>query len=334
MPKVIIVGAGLMGRWHAFSALRSGATITDIVDPNLEKARALQHEFAAHNIYKSLDECLQNNASKHKSNIAHICTPDQNHLESIELCLTHKLHCLVEKPLVSTFEQTKRVLEQANESGLKIAPVHQMPFQSGASRLAANHANLGKIVRMTHTAFTSGGEGKSETERQHVLLEILPHPLSLFYRFFGERLEADQFNVRRYENGELEIDAAVDDSLLRISISLRARPTRNELTVAGDKASAHVDLFHGFCTYESGEVSKRSKILKPFRFGSSLVFDAGRNLVQRSAEKEVAYPGLRNLIRQFYRSALEGKEAPISEREILLCAEIADRVRTNSDSRS
>lgn len=319
-----------MGRWHAFSAIRSGATIGAIVDPNLERARTLQHEFAAHSIYESLDECLQNNNSKHKSNIAHICTPDQNHLESIELCLTHKLHCLVEKPLLSTLEETKRILEQANESGLKISPVHQMPFQTGASRLVANRASLGKIVRLTHTAFTSGGEGKTASERQHVLLEILPHPLSLFFRFFGEQLKAEQFNVRRYQDGELEIDAAVDDSLLRISISLRARPTRNELVVAGEKASAHVDLFHGFCTYESGDVSKRSKILKPFRFGSNLVFDAGRNLLQRSAVKEVAYPGLRNLIRQFYRSALEDKPAPVSEPEILLCAEVADRVRMST----
>ncbi|CAN5596319.1 N/A [soil metagenome] len=322
-PKILIVGAGLMGRWHAFSAIRSGAMITAIVDPNIERAQALQREFGAQRAFKSLDQCLD----KSESNIAHICTPAQNHLEAIELCLAHKHHVLAEKPLLSTFAETQKILAQANESGLKLTPVHQMPFQRGASKLAEDYSNLGKLVRLSHTAFTSGGEGKSEAERLDVLLEILPHPISLFFRFFGDKLTADQFQVRRYLDGELEIDGVLDDTLLRISVSLRGRPTRNELTVTGDKGSAHIDLFHGFATYESGEVSKRSKILKPFRFGSNLVLDASRNLIQRSASNEVAYPGLRSLIRQFYRSALDGKPAPISEREILLCAEVADKVR-------
>lgn len=312
-----------MGRWHAFSAIRSGASISAIVDPNIERAQALQREFGAQRAFKSLDECLEKSAS----NIAHICTPAQNHLASIEMCLDRKHHVLAEKPLLSSFAETQRVLELANESGLKLTPVHQMPFQRGTSKLAENYSNLGKLVRVSHTAFTSGGDGKSEAERQEVLLEILPHPISLFYRFFGDKLTGDQFHVSRYLDGELEIDGVVDDTLLRISISLKGRPTRNELTVTGDKASAHIDLFHGFATYESGEVSKRSKILKPFRFGSNLVLDASKNLIQRSASNEVAYPGLRNLIRQFYKSALDGKPAPISEKEILLCAEVADRVR-------
>jgi predicted dehydrogenase len=322
-PKIVIVGAGLMGRWHAFSAIRTGATIAAVVDPQIEKAQAIQREFGAQKSYRSLEECLKET----KSNIAHICTPAEHHLEAIEMCLAHKQHVLAEKPLLATLDETRRVLSQANETGLKLAPVHQMPFQRGAAKLAEDPSALGKLVRLSHTAFTSGGDGKSESERMDVLLEILPHPISLFYRFFGAKLHAEQFQVRRYFNGELEIDGLVDDTLLRISVSLRGRPTRNELTVTGDKASAHIDLFHGFATYESGEVSKRSKILKPFRFGSNLVLDASRNLIQRSASNEVAYPGLRTLIRQFYRSALDGKPSPISEREILLCAELADKIK-------
>ncbi len=322
-PKVLIVGAGLMGRWHAFSAIRSGATIVAIIDPRLERAQTLQREFGAEKSFQNLEDCLKES----KSNIAHICTPAEQHLDAIELCLTHGQHVLAEKPLLPTLEATRRILTQAHESGLKLAPVHQMPFQRGASKLAESHVNLGRIIRASHTAFTSGGDGKSEPERMEVLLEILPHPVSLFFRLFGEKLNVNQFQVRRYFDGELEIDGLVDDTLLRISVSLRGRPTRSELSVIGDKASAHIDLFHGFATYESGEVSKRSKILKPLRFGSNLVLDASRNLIQRSASNEVAYPGLRTLIRQFYRSALEGKPAPISETEILLCAELADKVR-------
>ncbi|HEY9677482.1 MAG TPA: Gfo/Idh/MocA family oxidoreductase [Drouetiella sp.] len=326
LPRIIIVGAGLMGRWHAFSAIRSGATIEAVVDPQLDRAKTLQREFGAKHAFKTLSECLEQS----QSNIAHICTPAEHHFQSIDACLDKNLHVLAEKPLLSTFDETKRALAKANERGLKIAPVHQMPFQKGASQIVESRADLGNLVRLSHTAFTSGADGKSKADRLEVLLEILPHPVSIFYRYFGDKLTVDTFEIRRFVDGELEIDGVVDDTLLRISISLRGRPTRNEVTVIGDKTSAHVDLFHGFATIESGEVSKRSKILKPFKFGSTLVVTAGKNLIQRSATNEVAYPGLRQLIRQFYRSALSGKTDPITQHEILLSAELIDKVRASA----
>lgn len=324
-PQVVVVGAGLMGRWHAFSAVATGARLEAVVDPVIERAESLQKQFGAKHVFTTLRECLE----KSDFDIVHICTPVSNHLESIELSLAHKKHVIAEKPLLSSLADTERILLKANENGLKIVPVHQMPFQKGASGLAADHSQLGKLVRLNHTAYTSGGEGKSDEARLAVLLEILPHPISLFFRFFKEKLTPDTFQIRRYFDGELELDGMVDDTLLRISVSLRGRPTRNELVVTGDSATAHIDLFHGFATIESGEVSRTSKILKPFRFGSNLVFDAGRNLIARSAQNEVAYPGLRTLIRQFYKSAMDGAPVPICEGEIKLCAAVQDKVRSS-----
>lgn len=324
-PRIVIVGAGLMGRWHAFSAVKTGAHIAAIVDPNKDRAQSLQKEFGAETIFATLQECL----SGCQNDIAHVCTPAENHLESVELCLNAGIHVLAEKPLLPTVEQTRRLLSVARTKRLKLNPVHQMPFQTGAERMMDNRASLGKVVRVGHTAYTSGGDGKTAEQRLEVLLEILPHPISLFFRLFGDKLTAANFKTQRYFDGELEMNGQIDDTLLSISISLRGRPTRNELTVSGEQATAHLDLFHGFVTFESGEVSRRSKILKPFRFGSNLLVDASRNLIRRSASNEFAYPGLRNLIARFYQSVLEDKPAPISDQEILLCAEIMDSARNS-----
>lgn len=312
-----------MGYWHAFSAARSGLSIQAIVDPQAERAEKLQREFGAKRVFGDLTECL----NETECDVAHICTPANNHLESIEQCLDRKVHVLAEKPLLSTLAETKRMLEKANSYELKLAPVHQMPFQRGASQ-AVNQIDFGKLTRLNYTAFTSGAEGKPFMHRAEVLMEILPHPISLFSRYYSKGLTSDLFEVRRFDSDELEIDGQLDGASLRISISLRGRPTRNELTVVGDKATCHVDLFHGFVTTESGEVSKRSKILKPFRFGTGMVADAGKNLLNRSLSSEPAYPGLRKLIREFYQSALNGKPDPISRDEILLSAELIDKVRT------
>jgi hypothetical protein len=124
----------------------------------------------------------------------------------------------------------------------------------------------------------------------------------------------------------------LNDTVLEILLSLRGRPPRNELIVLGTKGTGRLDLFHGYCSMEPGRTSRASKILLPFRYGVSLLMAAGGNLIRRGFRGEYAYPGLRQLIGQFYRSIQENRATPIREEEILEIARFVDRILSIMDS--
>jgi predicted dehydrogenase len=211
-------------------------------------------------------------------------------------------------------------------SNVSLVPVHQLPFQRGFRWLRQRGGDLGDLVRVSFHACTAGGVGRAAAECRALLLEILPHPLSLFFAFFGERLARSSWNISRFTSTDLNLTGNLDDTLLEIALSLRGRPTRNEWTAIGTKQTGRVDFYHGYAFMEAGPVSRASKALLPFRSGMSLLTAAGTNLLSRTLKREFAYPGLRELISEFYESVRAGSAPPISEHEILETARFIDRV--------
>ena len=111
-----------------------------------------------------------------------------------------------------------------------------------------------------------------------------------------------------------------------ILVSLSGRPTRNSLRIVGDKGSLHVDLYHGFSVLERGAVSRRHKALRPFARSLRTLGAAGANLIARTARWEPAYPGLRELVKEFYGAVEGARPAPISAEESLDVARARDTV--------
>jgi predicted dehydrogenase len=268
----------------------------------------------------------------------HLCTPTKTHGDLIQLCLDAGLHVLAEKPLAENPAITQRLLNSAHEKGVVLCPVHQFPFQRGYIELLQRKLTLGDPVRAEFITCSSGGDNRSESERREVMLEILPHPVSLLFGLFGDALTAQSFITVRFTDDDLQLQANVGETAVSAVISLRGRPTRNELLYIGDKGSAHLDLFHGYAIFEGGEVSRSAKMLKPLKFGAKTVLKAGTNLAQRAVASEPAYPGLRELISRFYSAANPNAIAkaiaktnnvpPISNQEILLAANLIERIRS------
>lgn len=321
--QAAIVGAGLMGRWHAHFAHAAGAAITGIVDPDPPAARRLQKKFRTAACFLRLEDCLQQCPAA----VVHVCAPTDFHFSLVSLALRHGRHVLVEKPAAASASQTEQLLSLGRACGVKMNPIHQFPFQRGFQRLRRNLGRLGSPVHVSYMACTAGAAGMSEAERRRILLEILPHPLSMFYALFGrgalESLEISGFAA----DGELEIAGSFLETRLCATVSLRGRPTRNFLTYIGSEGSACLDLFHGFCLLEDGAVSRRAKLLRPIQYGGKLLLSAGWNLAHRTLASQWAYPGLAELIGQFYRSIGSGRDAPISDDEILAVALTLDRLR-------
>lgn len=310
-----------MGRWHAEYARRAGAQVIGLVDRDETAALELARRFPGASPIKHDDSWLAST----NPDVVHVCTPTASHSALVAQALAAGCHVLVEKPLARSLDQTRDLLERAQRQGLRLAPVHQLPFQRGFRRLHRELGRLGEPLRVAYRVLSAGGQGLSSEGRRAVLLEMLPHAASLFHTL-GLSASPAQWHVLRFDAERLELAAEVGDTDLRIFFSLSGRPTRHELQVLGSKATATADLFHGYSFLESGQPNRRDKILLPFRRSTRQFARAASNLLWRALRRQPAYPGLPELIEAFYRSTVGRGPATIDPEEILAAAALHDRV--------
>ena len=147
-PRIAVVGAGLMGRWHAHAIRRSGLRVAAVVDPDMNRAKSVAgNAIAATN----LDDVLNRDADHGGMDAVHICTPIETHFDLVQAALNAGAHVLVEKPVTDTLSQTTELFDHAAQKGLYICPVHQFPFQRGVAKAAGHLKKLGSVREIAFT---------------------------------------------------------------------------------------------------------------------------------------------------------------------------------------
>jgi len=321
-PFAVIVGAGLMGRWHADAARRSGVSIAGIVDRDVVRARALARRHANARTGHSLAEFL----GDAPVDVVHVCTPGASHEVVALAALEAGCHALVEKPIGADAAAADRLFAAAARNGLLLCPVHQFLFQRGTMAAAAELERLGPLRHLAMDVCSAGAEQTPES-RDEIAIEILPHVLALASRFCGAPITEGAWECRRPAAGEVLVLATVGAVGVSARISMRGRPPVNRLLLVAEGGTVHVDLFHGFAFVERAGTSRSMKIVKPLVFATRLFAVSAGNLVVRGLRAEPAYPGLRELVRRFY-GAVAGREAnPISEAETRSVMKVWDELR-------
>ena len=97
--------------------------------------------------------------------------------------------------------------------------------------------------------------------------------------------------------------------------------------MTGTRATAFLDLFHGFHWIDAAKPSRLAKAAAPFRRGAKLSGSAMSNLLRRALSSQPAYPGLPELIGSFYAAIRQDDPPPVGREEILEAARLADRLR-------
>ena len=270
-----------------------------------------------------MEECLERTPAA----AVHVCSPTAAHASHVSEALSAGRHVLVEKPLAPSAPQSERLLDDARSRGLILTVVHQFPFQRGARRLRADIERLGEIVRCEFLLCSAGGQGLDEAGRRRVLLEMLAHPVSLVAFLFGrDGASRPAWQPRRFTSDDLILTADGAASF-EAFLSLRGRPTACELIVTGTRATAFLDLFHGFHWIDGAKPSRLAKVAAPFRRGAKLSGSAASNLLRRAFSSQPAYPGLPELIGGFYAAIRKDGPPPVGREEILETARLADRLR-------
>ena len=320
---VTIVGAGLMGRWHAHAARRSGARIAVVADQDVRRAKELAGRYPGAQAIGAVDlACIARD-----SQVAHVCTPLETHETVVASLLEGGVSVLAEKPLCEDAAATIRLLDLARERGILLCPVHQMPFQDGIQRLLRELGSIGDLLHVDFTACTAGAASAADPEHDQLIADILPHPLSLFRRVLNAPVAELAWTSLHPRAGELRATALSGRTTLSMAISTHGRPTANKIRVIGERGTFDADLYHGFAVLSRGRVSRSGKMLQPFVDAAGTIARAGANLANRAVHLEPAYPGLVALVTAFYASVAKKGASPISHNETIDVAVARDRLR-------
>ncbi len=310
-----------MGAWHARAARRNRAKVVAVIDVDEARARTLADDAGAtlsgSDLFSTVGDQLPD--------AVHIATPPESHVTIIERVISAGVHVLAEKPLAESADETRELLEQAKAHSVLLCPVHQLPFQAGASRAAAALDEMGPPSAISMRIFSAGGVGLSPSAYDALIGEILPHPLSLLCSFWPRAmLSANSWSVASPAVGEFAFGGEFNGALLSVLMSLGARPPRLEMSVAAPRGSIDIDFFHGYYVRAAGRASRMQKMMQPFATGAAHLATAGVNLAGRALRGEVAYPGLDRLVGLFYAAVRTSAPSPITMDEAMDVAAARD----------
>ncbi len=323
-PPTAIVGAGLMGRWHAHAAERAGATIVAVVDPLGPQAAALASRHRGAIPFPSLAAAL---ADRPVSSV-HLCTPPDSHEALAREALAAGAHILIEKPFAPSVAATAAILAQAEAAGRLAVPVHQLPFQHGVRDAMRLLPRIGTLRHFHHLICSAGADGTSPERADQIAQEVLPHPLSLVQGLLPAALDGVAWRAERPGHGQLILQGSQAGVGMQVVISMAGRPPVNQAILIGTLGTLRLDLFHGYLVHEAGTATRGAKIRRPFGLAIRQLTAAGSNLVRRLAHGEAAYPGLDALVIAFYAAIAGTAPPPISARQTLEVARACAAIRS------
>lgn len=322
-PRVAVVGAGLMGRWHATACRRAGGRVAAVVDADPLAATRLAAQSGAGVTARSLESL----PAETELDLVHVCTPADTHVDQVRAALARGCFVIVEKPLAPTEALTEGLVAEAHRAGRWIQPVHQVAFQDGITRTArwVSGGLSGSIRAFDYVACSAGAEAATGKE-DDIAAEILSHPLAVLDVLLPGALETARWDAHRPAAGEILATAVAGTTAVRLLISTHARPTRHELTLLADRGTVTADLFHGFAWRSSGPTSRARKITRPFASSAATALAAAANLGRRVLNREPAFPGLNRLVSRIYEALDDPDRRPLTDRHTLAVARARDQI--------
>jgi predicted dehydrogenase len=107
-----IVGSGFVARVHAAAVRDLGGTVVAVCSRTQAGAQLLADEVGGVTGYDSLEELLRAEAV----DVVHVCTPNALHADQTLLALENGAHVVCEKPLATSTEESRRMLQALEET--------------------------------------------------------------------------------------------------------------------------------------------------------------------------------------------------------------------------
>ena len=351
MLKVAIVGCGKIADAHASQIQRiKDAEIVAVCDTEPLMARQLAERFGVPKQYVDVAELL-NDA---RPDVVHITTPPESHVKIAEQCLEAGCHVYVEKPFALNYADTRRLIELAEQKGIKITAGHDAQFGHAARRMRelvqSGYLGGGPVHLESYYCYELGDSSYVRallTDKQHwvrrlpgkLLHNIISHGVAKVAEFLhgdSPQVIAHGFVspfLQRMGESELVDELRViihdeQDTTAYFTFSSQMRPSLHQLRLYGPKNGLIVDQDQETLVKLTGRRGKSylEKFVPPIEYSRQYLKNLSTNLRAFIKRDFHMSAGMHYLIESFYRSIGQGTPLPIPYREILLTAKIMEDI--------
>lgn len=176
-----VIGVGNMGRHHArvYSELPS-VKLVAVADPNEKIGKEIAEKFNC-KYYKSYKEMLKNE----EIDLVSIAAPTKFHKEISLDCIDAGKHILIEKPIASTVNEAKQIVQRAKSKGIKFTVGHIERFNPAVLKLKEmiDEGKLGEIVMISTFRM---GPTPNQIKDANVVIDIGVHDIDIMNWLFGK----------------------------------------------------------------------------------------------------------------------------------------------------
>lgn len=340
--RIAFVGAGQMARSHLDSLRRvpTPHVVVGVADVSPDAARALAETAGAVAFTDVTEMCRSV-----KPDIVHVCTPAGMHVEPARAALESGAHVYVEKPFTETRQEADDLLTLAESRGLLVCAGHQQLRDPAYVRLLGRVPELGRVTQVDcDFAFRApklnlDEAGPAALARQ--LLDVLPHPLYTLLATLertGAQPSSTEIRAVAADPADLHVLFQAGGVTGRLAISLRVRPVGATLSVSGALGRLTADFIRtsvvGAANSGEGPLEKvANPIVESWQMATRTAAGIARRVVQGGG-----YPGLAELIGDFYAAVARGGSSPISPEHLRLVTtcyeELAASVRAAAATQS
>jgi len=191
--KAGVVGVGALGQHHArwYHDL-DGVDLVGVHDTDLGRAReiAARHDVIPFDKLSDLmaqTECLS------------IVAPTSLHYDLAAEAIERGIHCLIEKPVTATYDQGRRLQEQARAKGVTLAVGQIERFNPAVQAIGKSGVDPAFIEAHRLAAFDPRGTDVA------VVLDLMIHDIDLALKFVGSKVADIQASAVAVASGKPDI---------------------------------------------------------------------------------------------------------------------------------
>ena len=141
--KVAVIGAGMMGKNHLKTYKNmQDVELVGVFDVNTEAAKAAAETFGI-KAFSSMEEIAK------KVNAVSVVTTSVTHADVGEFFLNHGIHCMMEKPLATSPEGCKRLIDAAAKNKVVLCVGHIERFNPAVEQMTKILSDTSKIRSLT-----------------------------------------------------------------------------------------------------------------------------------------------------------------------------------------